>query len=31
MTEAHAGEGEELEVASDGRALGGIHHGSSQH
>src|SRR3954447_5171871 len=29
MTEAHAREGEELEVASDRRALGGIHHGSS--
>src|SRR6188768_1361301 len=28
-TEAHAREGEELEVASDSRALGGIHHGSS--
>jgi len=29
MTEAHAREGEELEVASDRSALGGIHHGSS--
>jgi hypothetical protein len=29
ITEAHAGEGEELEVASDRSVLGGIHHGSS--